>query len=168
MKNHTVYILAGSNIGDRLLNCQKGIAVLTRPGTSVLTDRSHAYITEPVDYKNQDWFVNFAAKIKTALTPFQLLSRLKSIQRDSGRIFDPVESGPRALDLDIIMYDDLVIDSPELTVPHPKMHKRHFVLRPICDIDQKIVHPVLKKDMLYLLNNLNNKGQRVVRYRCDY
>jgi len=96
------------------------------------------------------------------LDPFQLLSRLQSIERDAGRINDSVRFGPRILDLDIIMYDDLVINSPDLIIPHPKMHKRHFVLKPFCDIDPIVVHPVLKKDMLYLLNKLDKDKQKII------
>jgi 2-amino-4-hydroxy-6-hydroxymethyldihydropteridine diphosphokinase len=167
-KQHIAYISAGSNIGNRLENCQNSITALTESGISTLKDKSPFYITEPVDYKNQDWFVNIVLKIETILDPFQLLSRLKSIQQDAGRINDLIRFGPRILDLDIIMYDDIIINSSELIVPHPKMHKRRFVLKPFCDIDPTIVHPVLKMDMQSLLDNLDNKGQRLIQYKCDY
>ena len=167
-KHHIAYISAGSNIGNRLENCQNGITALTESGLSTLKAKSPFYTTEPVDYKDQEWFVNVVIKIETMLDPFQLLSRLQSIQRDAGRIDDSIKSGPRILDLDIIIYDDLVINSPELIIPHPNMHKRRFVLKLFCDIDPIIVHPVLKKDMQYLLDKLDNKGQRLIQYKCDY
>jgi 2-amino-4-hydroxy-6-hydroxymethyldihydropteridine diphosphokinase len=168
MGTHTAYIGAGSNIGDKLLNCKNGIAALTRANKTVLKDRSKFYKTEPVHYKDQDWFVNWVVKIETTLDPFDLLNELKSIERDTGRVYNPIRFGSRILDLDIILYDDLVKNSADLIIPHPRMHKRRFVLRPICNIDPKIVHPVLKKDMQYLLDILDENEQRIIEYPCDY
>ena len=168
METHTAYIGAGSNIGDKLLNCKNGIAALTRANKTVLKNRSKFYKTEPVHYKDQDWFVNWVVKIETTLDPFDLLNELKSIERDTGRVYNPIRFGSRTLDLDIILYDDLVKNSADLIIPHPRMHKRRFVLRPICDIDPKIVHPVLKKDMQYLLDILDENEQRIIEYPCDY
>ena len=165
---HTAYIGAGSNMGNKLLNCKNGIAALTRPKETVLKNWSRFYKTEPVDYKDQDWFINSVVKIETNLNPFQLLDELKSIESDTGRVYGPIRFGPRILDLDIILYDDLVKNSSRLVIPHPRMHKRRFVLQPICDIDPKIVHPVLKKDMQYLLDILNENEQKVIEYTCDY
>ena len=164
MEFHTAYVGAGSNIGNKLLKCKNGIAALTEAKKTVLKDWSRFYKTEPVDYKDQDWFVNLVVKIETTLDPFQLLNELKSIERDTGRVYDPIRFGPRILDLDIILYDDLVKNSSGLVVPHPRMHKRRFVLKPICDIDPKIVHPVLKKDMQYLLDILDEKEQGIIEY----
>lgn len=168
MENHTAYIGAGSNIGNKFLNCQNGIDTLLKSGKAVLKDQSRFYKTEPVDYNDQDWFVNFVVKIETTLDPLQLLNKLKSIERDAGRLNDPIKFGPRILDLDIIFFDDLVTNSSGMIIPHPRMHKRRFVLRPMCDIDPKIVHPVLEKDVQYLLDMLDENEQRVVEYRCDY
>lgn len=168
MGTHTAYIGAGSNIGNKLLNCKNGIAALTRDNKTVLKDRSKFYKTEPVHYKDQDWFVNWVVKIETTLDPFELLNELKSIERDTGRVYNPIRFGSRTLDLDIILYDNLVKNSADLIIPHPRMHKRRFVLRPICDIDPKIVHPVLKKDMQYLLDILDENEQRIIEYPCDY
>jgi len=165
---HTAYIGAGSNLGDKLLNCKNGIFALTTTQNVVETAWSRFYKTEPVDYKNQDWFINVVVKVETTLAPFELLKRLKSIEREAGRVDGSIRFGPRVLDLDIILYDDLVTNSSELIVPHPRMHKRRFVLRPICDIDPTIVHPVLKKEMQALLDVLDENDQRIVEYRCDY
>jgi len=163
-QKHAVYISIGSNIGNKLKNCQNGIAALIKPGLSLLRKQSPFYSTEPVDYKNQDWFINAVIKIQSVFDPYQLLSEIKSIQQGVGRISDPVRYGPRVLDLDILLYDDLVINSSGLVIPHPRMHKRRFVLKPICDIDPKVVHPVLKKDMRHLLANLGD-GQKIFEYR---
>lgn len=168
MEKHTAYIGAGSNIGNKLLNCQNALDSLTRSGISVLKERSPFYKTEPVDYLDQDWFINVVAKIETTLDPFQLLNQINSIEQKAGRARIPVKFGPRILDLDIIFYDDLVTNTSELIIPHPRMHKRRFVLQPICDIDPTVVHPVFKKDVKHLLDHLGEDGQRVVEYPCDY
>ena len=168
MEKHTAYISVGSNIGDKLLNCQKGISALTNSGRSVIIGQSNFYKTEAVDYTDQDWFVNSAVKIETSLGPFQLLDELKAIEKDAGRVENQIRYGPRILDLDIIFYNDIMINSSTLIIPHPKMHKRRFVLRSICDIDQKLVHPVLKMNMQYLLDSLDDKEQRIVQYCFDY
>jgi len=165
MDIHTAYISAGSNIGNKLVNCQNGIAALPASGITTIKGQSAFYMTEPVDYKDQDWFVNAMVKIETTLDPYQLLAKLRSIELDAGRSYDTVKFGPRILDLDIIFYDDRVSNSSELVVPHPRMHKRRFVLKPICDIDPSFVHPVLNKDMQYLLDSLGDKGQKVLRYK---
>ncbi|MDP7416543.1 MAG: 2-amino-4-hydroxy-6-hydroxymethyldihydropteridine diphosphokinase [Desulfobacterales bacterium] len=163
-QKHTVYISIGSNIDNKLKNCQNGITALAKPGLSFLKKQSPFYSTEPVDYKNQDWFINAVVKIQSVFDPYQLLSVIKSVQKDAGRISNPVRYGPRVLDLDILLYDDLVINLSGLVIPHPRMHKRRFVLKPICDIDPTVVHPVLKKDMRHLLDNLGD-GQKIFEYR---
>lgn len=168
MKIHSVYISVGSNIGNKCTNCQMGIAELISSETERLKNQSPYYMTEPVDFNDQDWFVNTVIEIETALTPFRLLDRIKSIEREAGRTEDLIRFGPRVLDLDMLIYDDRVIDTPRLILPHPRMHKRRFVLKPICDIDPQKVHPVLKKNMQYLLNRLNGNEQKIIRCGCDY
>ena len=106
MEKHTAYIGAGSNIGNKLLNCQNGIDSLAKSGTSVLKKRSPFYKTEPVDYRDQDWFINVIVKIETTLDPLQLLNQLNAIEQKTGRTRTPIKFGPRILDLDIIFYDD--------------------------------------------------------------
>ena len=105
--------------------------------------------------------MNAVVRIDTRLTPRELLEALQDIQNRAGRERDPVRFGPRIIDLDVIFYDDEMIDTPELVVPHPRMHKRRFVLQPICDIDPAIVHPVFRKDVQSLLNQLTDKAQSV-------
>ena len=162
---HITYISAGSNMGDRLQNCRKGIEALTQADNSRILAQSRIYKTEPVDYKNQNWFVNMVVKLETALDPFQLLDHIEDIQRAAGRIKDSVRFGPRILDLDIILYDDRIIESERLVVPHPRMHKRRFVLRPICDIDPAVIHPVLKQKVQILLEELGVDEQKVIEYK---
>lgn len=165
MHLHTAYISVGSNMGDRLKNCRKGMHSLAAgPGCRILA-KSRIYATEPVDYADQQWFINRVFKLGTILDPFQLLAQIEAIQRTAGRIEDPIRFGPRVLDLDILLFDDLILDSERLAIPHPRMHRRRFVLKPICDIDPTIIHPVLKQDMQSLLNGLGEDEQRVIEYQ---
>ena len=164
-EHHTVFICVGSNLVDKLENCRQGVAGLTRDESSRLIDQSPVYRTEPVDYRDQDWFVNYVVKIETPLEPLDLLARLKSVEREIGRTRDSVRFGPRVLDLDIIFYDKLVMDHRLLVIPHPRMHKRRFVLKPICDIDPDINHPVFQQTLRSLLAILADTEQRIVEYK---
>ncbi len=168
MIGHIAYICVGSNIGNKLENCKKGVDALLRSGSVTLKAQSPIYKTDPVDYLKQDWFINYVIKIETSLGPFELLNRLKSIQKDAGRVNDAIRFGPRILDLDIILFDDAVVNSENLTIPHSRMHKRRFVLKPLCDIDPEVIHPVFKKNIKYLLDSMADKEQRIAEYKCDY
>ncbi len=159
---HSVFICVGSNIGDKRKNCETGIDALVRPEDTSLVARSACYKTEPVDYTDQDWFINMAVKIETELGPSDLLYRLKRIERMAGRQ-KGIRFGPRILDLDIILYDSRIIRKPGLFIPHPRMHVRRFVLEPLCDIDPEIVHPLFKRSMRQLLDNLEDDTQRVIQ-----
>jgi 2-amino-4-hydroxy-6-hydroxymethyldihydropteridine diphosphokinase len=164
MARHIAYISIGSNIGDKLAHCQNGINALVHPEISILKGQSRFYRTEPVDYEDQDWFVNGVVKVETLLDPYELFERLKQIERDAGRTNHSIRFGPRVLDLDILIYDDLTLDTVHLIIPHPRMHKRRFVLLPFCDIDPLIEHPVLKEQMKSLLENLGDSDQVVLEY----
>jgi 2-amino-4-hydroxy-6-hydroxymethyldihydropteridine diphosphokinase len=168
MKRHIAYICVGSNIGNKLENCKKGVDELIESGSVTLKTQSPYYKTDPVDYLDQDWFINYVIKIETSLDPFELLNRLKSIQKNAGRINDAIRFGPRILDLDIILFDDAVINSENLVIPHPRMHKRRFVLKPFCDIDPEAIHPVFKKNIKYLIDNMDDEEQGIAEYKCDY
>ena len=159
---HQAFVSVGSNLGDKIENCHKGIDGLLADGESVLVKSSSFYRTSPVDYEDQDWFVNLVVKIKTALDPFDLLDKIQDIEKAIGRKAGTVRFGPRILDLDIIFFDDQVIQTDILEIPHPRMHKRRFVLKPICDIEPSMVHPVLGKDMRSLLDGLKDTEQKIV------
>jgi len=162
MKQNIAYISVGSNLGRKLENCRRGIIALTSCGDTALVARSPFYRTEPVDYTDQDWFINAVFSIKTPLSPEALLKRLEVIQRGAGRGESPVRFGPRILDLDILLFGDLIISTPHLIVPHPRMHKRRFVLQPLCDINSNLIHPVINQKMGDLLARLDDSEQRVV------
>ncbi len=159
------YISVGSNMGERMANCRRGIDGLVADGHSVLAATSAFYRTSPVDYLDQDWFVNAVVKIETDLEPLELLDLLGSIEKAVGRVHNPVRFGPRVLDMDIILYADHVIETDRLTIPHPRMHKRRFVLQPICDIDATIKHPVLDQDMRMLLDCLGDDDQEILEIK---
>jgi 2-amino-4-hydroxy-6-hydroxymethyldihydropteridine diphosphokinase len=159
---HTAFISVGANLGNKLDNCLKGIAALTESGKSTLWATSRFFRTSPVDYTQQDWFINAAVKIGTRLDPLALLDELIAIQQQMGRKTDAVRFGPRLLDLDILLYDDRIMKTPRLEIPHPRMHKRAFVLQPICDINPAIIHPVLGQTIADLLVALGDDDQRVV------
>lgn len=167
MNEHLAYISVGSNLGDKLINCQKGIASLISGENVNLKAVSKFYTTEPVDFEEQEWFVNAVIRVTTSLDPFKLLAEMLAIQQRAGRHADKIRFGPRVLDLDILFYDNLVIRQSNLVLPHPRMHIRRFVLKPICDIDENLKHPVLKKNMRALLNSLQDNEQKVLEYSCE-
>jgi 2-amino-4-hydroxy-6-hydroxymethyldihydropteridine diphosphokinase len=160
---YRAYISIGSNIGDRLHHCRSGLEALCADGSVQLAALSPYYETAPVDFTDQAWFLNAAAKVHTELTPVGLLRKMQAVQEAAGRK-ETVRFGPRILDLDIIFYEDLVLRTDELTIPHARMHKRHFVLQPICDIDPYVLHPVLGQAVKQLLELLTEKEQPI--HRC--
>lgn len=167
MARHTAFISVGSNMGDKAGNCRRGIAALEEAGGVRVLARSRVYRTEPVDFTDQDWFVNLVIKIETGLDPDALLERTQAVQAAAGRTVEAVRFGPRVLDLDILLYDRLVLERPGLSIPHPRMHLRRFVLIPLCDIDPGVVHPRLGVDAGSLLAGLDKEGQEVREYRCS-
>ena len=162
-ENLPVFISIGSNIGEKYKNCLRGIEYLNQLETTSVIKVSYFYKTEPVDYTDQDWFVNAVVKINTMLEPVSLMKALKEIEEQLGQFEKQVRFGPRLIDLDIILFKGNIIDTGYLTIPHPRMHKRCFVLKPLCDINPEIIHPVLKKSAVDLLKKVENiPDQKVV------
>ena len=152
---HIAYIGLGSNMGDKIANLNKAIEELGKvPGNKVLAVSSF-YKTEPVGGVEQDWFVNAAAEIETSLTPRELLNKLLYIEKNLGRVRD-ARWGPRVIDLDILLYDDLVMDEEGLSIPHPYLHKRGFVLVPLAEIAPKVIHPRLRKSVSELMHGIHD------------
>ena len=147
------FIGIGSNIGDRLENCFKAISMIDNINNCIVLKRSSFYKTEPVGYRDQDWFVNCIILIDTALSPHGLLKELKNIERLMGRQ-GGIRWGPRVIDLDIIMYEDLIMDDDELTIPHPMMHKRRFVLVPMNQIAPYVIHPAFNRTIRFSVAGL--------------
>ena len=159
---HQVYLSVGSNLGDPMRNCCHGIELLSNNHHIAMITRSPFYKTQPVDYLDQAWFINAALRFKTDLSPFELLLKTQAIQHQIGRKKDGVRFGPRILDLDIIFYDDQLIDTPNLVVPHPRAHERLFVLQPICDIDPQVVHPGFGQTVQTILNQIPKENQELL------
>jgi len=161
LKPSWAFISVGANLGDRLRNCCLGIAALCADDRVQLAARAPFYETEPVDYTDQDWFLNTAIKIWTRLAPLDLLNHMQAVQAALGRQAGGIRFGPRTLDLDIIFYGDLIFQNERLILPHPRLHKRRFVLQPICDIDPTVVHPTLGMDVKTLLNQIPEGDQTI-------
>jgi len=144
MDQKFVYLSIGSNIGDKKQNLKNAITRLHKLNKIEVIEVSSFYKTQPQNYTDQDWFVNAALKIKTLLGPQELLSVLKIVEKDLDKDGKSFRFGPRVIDLDIIYYEDLILKTKPLEIPHPRMHERCFVLIPICDIGAHTIHPVLK------------------------
>ncbi len=119
----------------------------------MVTKQSSMYETEPWGVIDQPEFVNMAVEIETGLAPIELLERLRKIERDMGRK-KTLRWGPRIIDIDMLLYDDIIIDADGLRIPHPFMHKREFVLKPLSEIAKDVMHPVLKKRIGNLLKKI--------------
>jgi len=139
MPNHTVYLSLGSNLGDREASLRAAVAALPEVGAPVVKVSS-LYETEPVDYLDQPWFLNCAVEAETSLAPLDLLHALRGIEARLGSKKE-FAKGPRLLDMDILLYGDETIDSPELQIPHPRMLQRNFVLAPLAEIAPALEHP---------------------------
>ncbi len=156
---HLAYLSLGSNLGDRAGQIQDALARLNAAGRVMAV--SSLYETEPVDFTEQPWFLNCAVALETDMTPAQLMSTILAIEAQMGR--KRVQSkGPRSIDIDILLFGSAVLDSPELTIPHPAMHQRRFVLEPFAEIAPEVEHPIIKKTIRELLEALPD-GQLVRR-----
>ena len=149
-----IYLLLGSNMGDRLVNLKTAIADLRAQGVRVL-DESSVYETEPWGKPDQSWFLNVVVHVGTALSPSQLLSACMKTEANMGRIRSE-KWGERLIDIDILYYFDKVIDGEQLSVPHPGIPARKFTLIPLCELCAGEEHPMLGQTQAELLSSCND------------
>ncbi|MCR4404928.1 MAG: 2-amino-4-hydroxy-6-hydroxymethyldihydropteridine diphosphokinase [Candidatus Acetothermia bacterium] len=155
------FIGIGANLGEREEQIARAVGLLARtPGLELLRQAS-LYLTEPVGGVAQPWFINSAVEVETELGPQELLRRLKEIELEVGRR-ERGRWGPREIDLDLLLYGELVLEEDGLVLPHPELHRRRFVLEPLVELAPALVHPWLKRSLCDLLSALDDQ-KKVIR-----
>jgi len=160
MRVQTVYLSFGANLGKPREQIEQGIMALNDQGVNVI-DRSSWFETEPVHMADQPWFLNLVARAETSLDPYELLTVCQRVEAQVGRV-PSVRFGPRHLDIDILLYADRCIESDELTIPHPRMGERRFVLIPLVEIAPNLRDPVLNQPYAETLSRLD-EDKKVLR-----
>jgi 2-amino-4-hydroxy-6-hydroxymethyldihydropteridine diphosphokinase len=156
-KGHVVFLSLGSNLGDTRQHLKAAHHALEALGILV-EESSPFYVTEPVDFKDQPWFLNQVIRVRTDLTPMELLQACLKTEHEQGRCRD-VAKGPRTLDIDILLYDDLILQDPELQIPHPRIPLRRFVLKPLASLAPDKVHPILQDTFERLLDRCQDPSR---------
>lgn len=154
------YLSLGSNLGNREQNLEEAVRRASTLGRVVAV--SSFYETEPVEVTDQPWFLNCVLALETTAEPALLMRELLGIEHEMGRQ-RLVKKGPRSIDIDILLFGDAVVNTPDLTIPHPEMTRRRFVLEPLAEIAPDLLHPVSQKTVTLLLAELA-PGQRVQKY----
>lgn len=157
MPGEAIYLSLGSNVGDRAANLRAAIDALAGIGVEV-SRVSSFYETEPVDYLRQSWFLNCVVQAKTILLPEALLGALRGIESQLGSKKE-FEKGPRILDMDLLLYGNQTIETPNLKVPHPRMLQRKFVLIPLQEIAPQVRHPLWPGDATQMLRDTPDRSE---------
>jgi 2-amino-4-hydroxy-6-hydroxymethyldihydropteridine diphosphokinase len=157
---HRTFLSLGSNLGNRERSLELAVQLLPQAGIKI-TKVSSIYSTEPVDFKNQGWFLNQVVLAETQLTPADLLVECLSVEQALGRE-RIVRKGPRSLDVDILLYEDWVVQEAELTIPHPRLHLRRFVLVPLVEIEPQLIHPAFHESITSLLGRCQDPARVVL------
>ena len=157
----TVYIGIGSNLGDPYENCIKAVETIKENPFCTMRALSPFYRTEPVGVEGQNWFINAVLCINTSLSPAELIEILLGAEKEMGRTRSGMRWESRIIDLDILLFGNDIINDKNLTVPHPRMHTRRFVMAPMADIAPDLIHPVLGKTMAEILREIPSSEQEV-------
>ena len=156
----TYFLCLGTNLGDRRKNLSRAARRLEQEGVRVVR-ASSVYETEPVDNPSQPWYLNQVLEVRTALAPHEMLVLGKAVEARMGRTPGPA-GAPRPMDIDILLAGETIIDTPDLTIPHPRMDRRNFVLIPLNEIAPDAVHPVLHRSVRHLARDSGDRS-RVVK-----
>jgi 2-amino-4-hydroxy-6-hydroxymethyldihydropteridine diphosphokinase len=151
-----VFVGIGSNVGNSTNNCLSSIKRLREDKRVDLLSKSSLYVTSPVSSMRQNDFINCAVSILWDGSPFELLQLLNSIEHEMGRIRE-VRNGPRVIDMDILLFGDLILETPSLTIPHPELHRRRFAIIPCVEIAPTIIHPVFNRRLSGFLSEIGDE-----------
>jgi len=160
IKFNTVYIGLGSNLGKRLDYIKTAIKLIRKLNSTSIDAISSIYESEPYGNVDQPKFLNCVLKLNTTIEPLDLLTKLKNIEKNMGRE-KTKRWDPRVIDIDILLYNDLIMDSPELKIPHPDLLNRDFVIKPLLELDENIVHPVKNKKISELIKDKQLGGKSI-------
>jgi len=151
-----VFLSLGSNIGNRINNLHIALANIGKIIGNIIIS-SKVYVTEPWGYQSKNFFLNQVISVESNLKPGQVLNEIIEIEKMMGRIRSEEKYTDRIIDIDLLFYDDLIISKDELIIPHPHLHKRKFILKPLSDIAGNYEHPVLKKSIYQLLEECDDQ-----------
>lgn len=156
---HLVYLSLGTNLGNKEENLRTAMTLIEEQ-VGTITSQSALYASAPWGFDSENTFLNNAISVETSLTPEKLLSTTQRIEHTLGRTHKSVDGqySDRLIDIDILLYDDVVMHTPSLTLPHPLMHRRLFVLEPLSEIAPTMIHPLLQKEIATLCNELKAEG----------
>lgn len=156
---HLVYLSLGTNLGNKEENLRTAMTLIEEQ-VGTITSQSALYASAPWGFDSENTFLNNAISVETSLTPEELLSTTQRIEHTLGRTHKSVDGqySDRLIDIDILLYDDVVMHTPSLILPHPLMHRRLFVLEPLSEIAPTMIHPLLQKEIATLCNELKAEG----------
>ena len=158
-----VYLILGGNLGDRINNLQKATDYISRD-IGEIVGRSSIYETEPWGFSHDSSFINQILRVNTTLKPIQVLEKIIDIEKSCGRSSKSKEYTAREMDIDILFYNNKIINSDRLIIPHPQIHERMFVLVPMAELQPDFIHPVLQRPVSYLKEKCNDR-RWVRKYR---
>jgi 2-amino-4-hydroxy-6-hydroxymethyldihydropteridine diphosphokinase len=160
MHNIIAFLGIGSNMGDPADHCRKAIDLISNTNQVRVLRKSSLYRTEPVGFKEQDWFVNAAIEIRTVFSPKDLLKTLTGVEQAMGRVREETKPwGPRVIDIDILLYGQDIVEEEGLFIPHPELHRRRFALVPLAEIASYVMHPKFGVTVKGLLERLEDQSE---------